>query len=91
MEYRQLIISERHIIMIRLKDGRGLPGIALELGRSPSCIRREVARNAWPYDAEAAQKRAAGLKHARQTPAPCGTRWIAGSGASIRRNRLPAA
>ena len=66
MEYRQLIISERHIIMIRLKDGQGFPGIAMELGRSQSCIRREVARNAWPYDAEAAQKRAAGLKRARQ-------------------------
>lgn len=66
MEYGQLIISERHIIMIRLKDGRGIRGIALELGRSQSSLRREVARNAWPYDAEAAQKRADGLKRARR-------------------------
>ena len=70
MEYRQLIISERHIIMIRHKDGGGIQGIAWELGRSQSCIRRELARNACPYDAEAAQKRAAGLKRARRRRKP---------------------
>jgi IS30 family transposase len=66
LEYGQLIISERHIIMIRLKDGRGIRRIALELGRSQSSLRREVARNAWPYDAEAAQQRAAALKRTRR-------------------------
>ena len=66
MEYRQLITSERHIIMIRLKDGGGIQGIAMELGRSHGCIRRELARNACPYDAQAAQKRTAGLKRARR-------------------------
>lgn len=66
MEYGQLIISERHIIMIRLKDGQGIRGIALELGRSQSSIRREAARNAWPYDAEAAQQRAEALRRSRR-------------------------
>ena len=66
MEYRQLIISERHIIMIRLKDKQGIRRIAQELGRSQSCIWREMARNAWPYDAETAQQRAHGLKRVRR-------------------------
>lgn len=66
MEYEHLIIRERHIIMIRLKDGSGIRGIALELGRSQSSLRREVARNAWPYDAEAAQQRAEARKRARR-------------------------
>jgi IS30 family transposase len=38
----------------------------MELGRSQSSLRREVARNAWPYDAEAAQQRAEALKRSRQ-------------------------
>ena len=64
MEYKQLTISERHIIMIRTRDGHSPAAIALELRRFQSCVWRELARNESPYEAQAAQERADRLKRA---------------------------
>ena len=66
MEYVHLTLSERHHIMIYLREGLELRAIAVRLGRHASSVRREVARNAQPYDAEAAQQRAGKLKRARR-------------------------
>ena len=66
MEYVHLTLSERHHIMIYLREGLDLREIAGRLDRHESSLRREVARNAWPYDAEAAQARADRLKRARR-------------------------
>ena len=64
MEYKQLTIRERHIIMIRIQDGSSTAAIALELSRPQSCVWRELARNESPYEAQAAQERADKLKRA---------------------------
>ena len=66
MEYVHLTLSERHHIMIYLREGRDMREIAGRLERHESSVRREVARNAWPYDAEAAQERAGRLKRNRR-------------------------
>ena len=47
-KYQQLNIEEREIIQSGLWEGRSLRGIALELGRSPGTISRELKRNCPP-------------------------------------------
>lgn len=62
--YTQLRIHERVYIEIRLRDGVTLTSIATELGRSPSTISKEVARNGGScYLAEKAQVRADARPH----------------------------
>ena len=59
MEYGHLTLEERTVIMICMREGRGVEAAARWLGRSASTIRRELARNTQPYEAVAAQVRAA--------------------------------
>src|SRR5512147_1518824 len=50
MVYRQLTTEERYQIGILRSQGLESPAIAAALGRHCSTIRREVKRNATPYD-----------------------------------------
>ena len=59
MEYGHLTLEERTVIMICMREGRGLAAAARWLGRAASTIRRELARNVQPYEAVTAQVRAA--------------------------------
>ena len=59
MEYGHLTLEERSVIMICMREGRGIEAAARWLGRAASTIRRELARNPRPYEAVAAQVRAA--------------------------------
>ena len=63
---RFLSIAERMMIADLLREGRSARSIAAELGRSPSTVTREIARNRHPatgaYRPYAAQARAAGRR-----------------------------
>lgn len=59
MEYGHLTLEERTVIMICMREGRGITAAARWLGRAASTIRRELARNPQPYEAVAAHVRAA--------------------------------
>lgn len=60
-KYKQLSLSQRHLIEFLLKQGKTNRAIAKEIGVSPSAISREIKRNGSPiygkYTAEQAQKR----------------------------------
>ena len=58
MEYGHLTLEERTVIMICMREGKGVAAAARWLGRAASTIRRELARNTRPYEAVAAQVRA---------------------------------
>ena len=58
MEYGHLTLEERTVIMICMREGRGITAAARWLGRAASTIRRELARNPAPYEAMAAHLRA---------------------------------
>ena len=66
MEYGHLTLEERTVIMICMREGRGIAGAARWLGRAASTIRRELARNPHPYEAVAAQVRAADVSRWRR-------------------------
>ena len=66
MEYGHLTLEERTVIMICMREGRGIAGAARWLGRAVSTIRRELARNPQPYEAVAAQVRAAEVSRWRR-------------------------
>lgn len=58
MEYGHLTLEERTVIMICMREDKGIEAAARWLGRAASTIRRELARNAQPYEAVTAQVRA---------------------------------
>ena len=64
--YKHLSIEEREEIMCLRGQGEGVRAIARAIGRSPSTVSRELARNscAGPYRASAAQRRAEGRRAA---------------------------
>jgi IS30 family transposase len=57
---RQLCLAEREEVSRALAEGRSVRAIAVELGRSPSTVCREIARNGGPvrYRAGLAEQRA---------------------------------
>ena len=63
--YTQLSAAERTTLMVMLAEGKSLNAIGLHLGRWPSTLSREIARNraadAKPYDAMRAHERAQAL------------------------------
>ena len=59
MEYGHLTLEERTVIMICMREGKGVAAAARWLGRAASTIGRELARNPQPYEAVTAQVRAA--------------------------------
>ena len=66
MEYRHLTLEDRTVIMICAQKGLRVEAAARAVGRSAATIRRELARNPSPYDALAAQTRAANVTRWRR-------------------------
>lgn len=61
---RALLLEEREVISVGIACGRSVAEIAEELGRDPSTVRREIARNGGraKYSAVSAQRRAGRLR-----------------------------
>ena len=68
--YRHLTIEEREEIMCLRRQGAGVRAIARAIGRSPSTVSRELARNSCKrfYRASSAQRRSEGRRAACRRP-----------------------